>query len=133
MGFADYAQRAANFESALEIARSARTCSGTSRPRASASIACARCLGEYAAALHSMRQTIRSLERLKLTRYQVMAYELLASLLLDLDLNRQAVEHAERGLALAREPRRSRSGACAARRAMRSRACGSAISTWVRR
>ena len=46
-----------------------------------------------------MRQTIRSLERLKLPRYQVMAYELLTSLLLDLDLNQQAFETSERGLA----------------------------------
>ena len=63
-----------------------------------------------------MRQTIRSLERLKLPRYQVMAYELLTSLLLDLDLNQQAFETSERGLARRRLPRESSSGAYAARR-----------------
>jgi tetratricopeptide (TPR) repeat protein/transcriptional regulator with XRE-family HTH domain len=100
MGFGDYAQARANFESALEIAQRADL--QWHIPPTRLGLDCVRaCLGEYASALHGIRQTIRSLERLKLPRYQVMAYELLTSLLLDLDLNQQAFEHAERGLALA--------------------------------
>jgi tetratricopeptide (TPR) repeat protein len=100
MGFGDYAQARANFESALEIAQRADL--QWHIPPTRLGLDCVRaCLGEYAAALQGMRQTIRSIERLKLPRYQVMAYELLTSLLLDLDLNEQAFAHAERGLALA--------------------------------
>jgi tetratricopeptide (TPR) repeat protein/transcriptional regulator with XRE-family HTH domain len=100
MGLGDYVQARANFESALDIAQRADlqwhigpTQLGLDCVRA--------CLGEYGAAFASMRKTVRWLEGLKLARYQVMAYELLASLLLDLDLHEPAFEYAERGLALA--------------------------------
>ena len=100
MGFGDYAQARANFEAALEIAQRADL--QWHIPPTRLGLDCVRaCLGEYGSALNDMRQTIRSLERLKLPRYQVMAYELLTSLLLDLDLNQQAFETSERGLALA--------------------------------
>ena len=100
MGFGDYAQARANFEAALEIAQRADL--QWHIPPTRLGLACVRaCLGEYGSALKDVRQTIRSLERLKLPRYQVMAYELLTSLLLDVDLKQHALETSERGLALA--------------------------------
>jgi len=100
MGIGDYAQARANFEAALQIAERADL--QWHIPPTRLGLACVRgCLGEYGVALNDTRQTIRSLERLKLPRYQVMAYELLTSLLLDVELNQQALETSQRGLALA--------------------------------
>jgi predicted ATPase/DNA-binding XRE family transcriptional regulator len=100
LGIGDYVQARVNFEVALEIAQRADL--QWHIPPTRLGLACVRgASGEYGSALRDLRQTITSLERLKLPRYQVMAYELLASLLLDVELNQQALETAERGLALA--------------------------------
>src|SRR5258708_22296209 len=50
-----------------------------------------------------MMKTLRWLESLKQVRYQLIAYDFMGHLLLDLGLNEQALEHMERGLALGRE------------------------------
>ena len=100
MGFGDYAQARAHFESALEIAQRADL--QWHIPPTRLGLACVRaCLGEYGERLERHATDDTFLERLKLPRYQVMAYELLTSLLLDLDLNQQAFETSERGLAIA--------------------------------
>jgi tetratricopeptide (TPR) repeat protein len=100
MGLGDYAQARANFETALQIAERADL--QWHIPPTRLGLACVRgCLGEYGSALQEMQQTVRSLERLKLPRYQVMAYELLTSLLLDVGLHELALETSQRGLAIA--------------------------------
>src|SRR5690606_27429351 len=50
-----------------------------------------------------MARTLRWLESLRLTRYQIMAYDFMARLLLDLERPAQAIELSQRGVALARE------------------------------
>jgi tetratricopeptide (TPR) repeat protein len=100
MGLGDYAHARTHFEAALEIAQRADL--QWHIPPTRLGLACVRgCLGEYGAALNELEQTIRSLERLNLPRYQVMAYELLSSLLLDVELHGKALETSERGLAIA--------------------------------
>ena len=103
-GLADYAKAEANLDASLEIARKADlqwhmgpTLLGLDYVRA--------CRGQYAAARSGMMSTLRWLESLKQIRYQLIAYDLLGDLLLDLGENQEAVEHCERGLALAREKR----------------------------
>jgi tetratricopeptide (TPR) repeat protein/transcriptional regulator with XRE-family HTH domain len=102
MGLSDYPRAAAHYESALEIARAADlqwhmgpTLLGLDHVRA--------CTGRYGEAWAGMVQTLRWLEGLKQIRYQLMAYDLLGYLLLDLGLNEQAVAYLDRGVALARE------------------------------
>jgi tetratricopeptide (TPR) repeat protein len=103
-GLADYAKAEANFEASLEIARKADlqwhmgpTLLGLDHLRA--------CTGRYDEALSGMTKTLRWLESVKQIRYQLIAYDLLGNLLLDLGENRQAVEQCERGLELARRER----------------------------
>ena len=50
-----------------------------------------------------MQKTLRWLESLRQVRYQLIAYDAIGHLLLDLGLNEQAVEQMERGLALGRD------------------------------
>ncbi len=58
------------------------------------------CTGRYGEAWTGMQKTLHWLESLKQARYQFIAYDFIGHLLLDLDLNEQAIEHLERGLAL---------------------------------
>ena len=64
---------------------------------------------------------------LKQTRYQLMAYEVLTSLLLDVELKQQALGVLERGLALA-DAARSTFWRVRSEATTRSPACGSGIS-----
>ena len=91
-----------NFEAALEIARAADlqwhmgpTLLGLDHVRA--------CTGQYGAAWAGMLKTLRWLQSLKHVRYQLIAYDFMGHLLLDLDLHEQAAEYMERGLALGRD------------------------------
>jgi tetratricopeptide (TPR) repeat protein len=104
MGLADYAKAEANLEASLKIARKADlqwhmgpTLLGLDHIRA--------CAGKYDEALDGMNKTLRWLESVKQIRYQLIAYDLLGHLLIELGENRQAVEQCERGLALARRER----------------------------
>jgi tetratricopeptide (TPR) repeat protein len=100
MGLADYVQARANFTAALEIAERADL--QWHIPPTRLGLACVTgYLGNYADAVAELLEMTRSLERAKLLRYQVMAYEMLASLLLDVDLDRQALRAAENALAVA--------------------------------
>ena len=103
-GLADYARAEASLEASLEIARKADlqwhmgpTLLGLDHIRA--------CAGRYDEARSGMMNTLRWLEGVKQIRYQLIAYDQLGLLLIDLGENREAVEHSERGLALAREKR----------------------------
>jgi tetratricopeptide (TPR) repeat protein len=100
MGLGDYLQARAYLEAALEIAQRADlqwhippTLFGLALVRGH--------LGDYGGAVNELQQWIRSLERSKLPRYLLMAYEMLASLLLEVDLNEQALDISESGRALA--------------------------------
>ena len=104
MGLSEYPTALANYESALEIAQRADlqwhmgpTLLGLDHVRA--------CTGRYGEAWTGLTRTLRWLESLRQTRYQLMAYDFLGNLLLDLGLDAKAVEYSERGLALAREAR----------------------------
>jgi len=101
-GLGDYPRAAANFEAALEIARAADlqwhlgpTLLGLDHVRA--------CTGRYGEAWTGMRKTLRWLESLGQTRYQLIAHDFIGHLLLDLGLNELAIEHLERGRALGRD------------------------------
>ena len=101
-GLGDYPRALVNLEAALEIARAADlqwhigpTLLGLDHVRA--------CTGHYGEAWTGMVTTLRWLESLKQVRYQLIAYDFIGHLLLDLDLNEQAVEQMERGLALGRD------------------------------
>jgi predicted ATPase/DNA-binding XRE family transcriptional regulator len=101
MGLGDYAKAQSNFESALEIAQRADlqwhlgpTLLGLDHVRA--------CTGRYGEAWRGMTGTLRWLESVKQTRYQLVAHVLLGALLLDLGQNEQAVDTSERALVLAR-------------------------------
>jgi hypothetical protein len=61
------------------------------------------CTGHYGAAWTSMQKTLRWLESLKQVRYQLIAYDFLGHVLLDIGLNEQAASLMEDGLALARD------------------------------
>ncbi len=100
MGLADYARAEKNFQASLEIARKADlqwhmgpTLLGLDHIRA--------CTGRYGEAATGMIKTLRWLEGVKQTRYQLIAYDLLGYLLIDLGLNQEAIEQSGRGLALA--------------------------------
>ena len=78
--------RLANFEAALDIARAADlqwhigpTLLGLDHVRA--------CTGRYGEAWAGMRKTLRWLESLRQVRYQLIAYDFIGHLLLDLGLN----------------------------------------------
>ena len=101
-GLGDYPRAMANLEEALEIARAADlqwhigpTLLGLDHVRA--------CTGRYGEAWSGIRNTLRSLESLGQTRYQLIAHDFIGHLLLDLGLNELAVEQLERGLALGRD------------------------------
>jgi tetratricopeptide (TPR) repeat protein/transcriptional regulator with XRE-family HTH domain len=101
-GLADYPRATTHFDAALDIARAADlqwhigpTLLGLDHVRA--------CTGEYGAAWLRMRETLGWLESLKQVRYQLIAHDFLAHLLLDLGLNEMALEHLGRGLALGRD------------------------------
>ena len=98
-GLGDYQRAATHFEAALDIARAADlqwhfgpTLLGLDHVRA--------CTGRYGEAWAGMQKTLHWLESLKQVRYQLIAYDFIGHLLLDLGLNEQAVEQLERGLAL---------------------------------
>ncbi len=100
-GIGDYCRATQNFEQALEIAREADlqwhfgpTLLGLDHVRA--------CTGSYGEAWNGMQQTLRWLESLEQVRYQFIAIDCIGHLLLDLGLNKLAIEHLERGLALGR-------------------------------
>ena len=102
LGLADYAKAEAMYRAALDIAERADlqwhlgpTRLGLAHVRA--------CTGHYGEAWTGMTQTLHWLESLRLTRYQIMAYDFMARLLLDLDRHAQAIELSQRGVALARE------------------------------
>jgi tetratricopeptide (TPR) repeat protein/transcriptional regulator with XRE-family HTH domain len=98
-GLGDYPRAIANFEAALEIARAADlqwhlgpTLLGLEHARA--------CTGRYGEAWTGMQNTLHWLESLRQVRYQIIAYDFIGHLLLDLGLNEQAIEQLERGFAL---------------------------------
>ncbi len=98
-GLGDYPRAITHFEAALEIARAADlqwhfgpTLLGLDHARA--------CCGRYGEAWTGMQATLRGLEALGQVRYQFIACDAIAHLLLDLGLNAQAVEQLERGRAL---------------------------------
>jgi tetratricopeptide (TPR) repeat protein len=100
-GLGDYPRATAHLEAALEIARAADlqwhmgpTLLGLDHARA--------CTGNYGEAWSGMQETLRWLESLSQTRYQLIAHDFIGHLLLDLNLNEQAIEHLDRGLKLAR-------------------------------
>lgn len=100
MGLADYPRAEAAYRAALEIARNADlqwhigpTLLGLDHVRG--------CLGHAGEAREGIEKTLRWLEGVHMTRYQLMAYDLLAYLLLDVGLDREAAEAAEEGLAFA--------------------------------
>jgi tetratricopeptide (TPR) repeat protein len=104
MGLADYPRAESHYRAALGIARDADlqwhlgpTLLGLDHVRA--------CLGGYGEAWTGMNRTLRWLEGVKQTRYQLMAYDLLGHLLLELGLHREAAAHCESGLALAARER----------------------------
>jgi tetratricopeptide (TPR) repeat protein len=101
-GLGDYPRAAANFEAALDIARAADlqwhfgpTLLGLDHVRA--------CTGRYGEAWTGMQKTLHWLESLRQVRYQLIAYDCIGHLLLDLGLNELVVEYLERGLALGRD------------------------------
>jgi tetratricopeptide (TPR) repeat protein/transcriptional regulator with XRE-family HTH domain len=98
-GLGDYPRAMANFEAALEIARAADlqwhmgpTLLGLDHVRA--------CKGRYGEAWIGMQKALRWLESLGQARYQLIAYDFIGHLLLDLGLNELAAEQLERGFAL---------------------------------
>ncbi|OGI63950.1 MAG: hypothetical protein A2W18_04610 [Candidatus Muproteobacteria bacterium RBG_16_60_9] len=100
MGLGDYATAEAKFEAALVIAQRADLQWHLGpillgRDHVSA------CTGRYGTAFNGMTRTLQWLESLKQIRYQLMAYDFLGQLLIDLGLNREAVEYSERALVLA--------------------------------
>jgi len=101
-GLGDYPRALANLEAALEIAQAADL-----QWHIGATLLCRdhirACIGRYGEAWNGMERTLRWLESLKLVRYQFIAYNFMGHILLDLNLNQQALEHMERGLALGRE------------------------------
>lgn len=98
-GLGDYPRALKNFEAALVIARAADlqwhfgpTLLGLDHVRA--------CLGHYGEAWTGMQKTLHWLESLKQVRYQLIAYDFMGHLLLDLGLNELAIERLEQGIAL---------------------------------
>ena len=75
-----------------------QTCSGTLGPTLLGLDHVRACTGRYGEAWSGMQKTLRWLESLGQTRYQLIAYDFIGHLLLDLGLNELAVEQLERGL-----------------------------------
>ena len=101
MGLADYRKAEQMFEAALDIARRADlqwhmgpTLIGLDHVRA--------CTGRYGEAWTGMTKTLRWLESTRQTRYQLIAYDLMGHLLIDLGLYRKAAALSEHALSLAR-------------------------------
>lgn len=101
-GLGDYPRALASFTAALDIARAADlqwhigpTLLGLDHVRA--------CPGHYGEAWAGMVKTLGWLQSLKHVRYQLIGCDFMGHLLLDLDLNGQAAETMERGLALGRD------------------------------
>ena len=101
-GIGDYPRAMAHFEAALDIARAADlqwhfgpTLLGIDHVRA--------CTGRYGEAWTGMQKTLHWLESLRQVRYQLIAYDCIGRLLLDLGLNEQALEQLERGFTLGRD------------------------------
>jgi len=101
-GLGDYPRATANFEAALDIARTADLqwhfgpiLLGLDHVRA--------CTGHYGEAWSGMQKTLHWLDSLGQARYQLIALDCIGHLLLDLGLNELAIEHLERGLALGRD------------------------------
>lgn len=101
-GLGDYPRATANFEAALDIARTADLqwhfgpiLLGLDHVRA--------CTGHYGEAWSGMQNTLHWLDSLGQARYQLIALDCIGHLLLDLGLNELAIEHLERGLALGRD------------------------------
>jgi tetratricopeptide (TPR) repeat protein len=135
MGLADYGAAMANFEAALEIARRADlqwhmgpTLLGMDHVRA--------CTGRYGEAWTGMTGTLRWLESLNQQRYQLIAYDFLVQLLIDLAMYREAVDHAGRALALAGATRirfwrpRTEANLAIARLRMGDLGVGAALEHW---
>lgn len=98
-GHGDYPKAAANFEAALEIARSADLqwhfgpiLIGLDHVLA--------CTGNYGQAWLGIQKTLPWLESLNQVRYQFIAIDCIGHLLLDLGLNELAIEQMQRGSAL---------------------------------
>lgn len=99
MGLGDYAEAEKSFDAALEIARRADL--EWHIPPTRMGLAWVHgCRGAYAEAVRDLRETLASLERASLPRYRLMAYEVLASLLLDVGLPREALAAAEQARTL---------------------------------
>ena len=101
MGLADYPRALSQFNAALDIARDADLqwhLGPTLIGRAHAQMA----LGRFAEAWADLNEALPRLETLCLVRYQIMAHDAMGCLLLDLDWHEPALQHFERGLALAR-------------------------------
>ncbi|HXA36714.1 MAG TPA: AAA family ATPase [Steroidobacteraceae bacterium] len=99
-GLGDYARAMVNFDAALEIANTADlqwhmgpTLLGLDHVRA--------CTGKYGEAWMGIQKTLHWLEGLKQVRYQLIAYDFLGELLLDVNLPERVIETMERALLLA--------------------------------
>ncbi|HEY8555320.1 MAG TPA: AAA family ATPase [Burkholderiales bacterium] len=99
MGLADYGIAQAKFATALEIAERADL-QWHMGPTLLGRDHVLGCIGRYGEAYAGMTRTLQWLESVGHTRYSLMACDFLSQLLLDLGLNAEAVEYAERGLAL---------------------------------
>jgi tetratricopeptide (TPR) repeat protein len=104
IGLSDYGKARSNIESALEIAQRADL-QWHMGPLLLGQDHVQACAGRYGEAWTGMNRTLRWLESLRQTRYQLIAYDFLGNLLLDLGLDGKAVETSERALALARDAR----------------------------
>jgi tetratricopeptide (TPR) repeat protein/transcriptional regulator with XRE-family HTH domain len=100
MGLADYARAEANFNASLDIARKADlqwhmgpTLFGLEHLRA--------CAGHYDEALEAMMKTMRWLESVRQTRYQLIGYDFIGLTLLEAGRPAAAAEELRRGLELA--------------------------------
>ncbi len=101
-GSGDYPRALAHFEAALDIARAADlqwhlgpTLLGLDHVRA--------CTGRYGEAWLGMQRTLQQLQELGQLRYQFIALDAIAHLLLDLGLQSQALPLLQQGQALARD------------------------------
>ncbi len=101
-GLGEYRRALANFEVALEIARAADlqwhigpTLLGLHHVRA--------CTGHYGDAWTGMTEDLRWLQSVHHVRYQLIAFDFLGHLLLDIGQDEQAAEYMQRGLVLGRD------------------------------
>ncbi len=101
-GLGDYPRAVAHFEAALEIARAADlqwhlgpTLLGLDHARA--------CTGRYGQAWLGMQRSLQQLQELGQLRYQFIALDAIGHLLLDLELQAQALPLLQQGQALARD------------------------------